>query len=103
VSGKQKHINNIFKEGELTRDSVCAKFAHTAEDGKTYQTQCFNLDAVISVGYRVKRFPDDFMFQLTKQELDNLRCQFGTSSWGDYHGATIAEGEKADRFCSVGG
>lgn len=49
-----KHINNVFKEGELARDAVCAKFAHTAEDGKTYQIQCFNLDVVISVGYRVK-------------------------------------------------
>ena len=49
-----KHINNVFKEGELVRDSVCAKFAHTAEDGKTYQVQSFNLDVVISVGYRVK-------------------------------------------------
>jgi len=36
-----KRINNIFKEGELMRDSVCAKFAHTVSDGKTYQTQHF--------------------------------------------------------------
>ena len=36
-----KHINNIFKEGELIPDSVCANFAHTAEDGKTYQTRYF--------------------------------------------------------------
>lgn len=49
-----KHINNIFKEGELERDSVCAIFARTADDGKTYQTQYFNLDVIISVGYRVK-------------------------------------------------
>ena len=49
-----KHINNVFKEGELERDSVCAKFARTAEDGKTYQTQHYNLDVIISVGYRVK-------------------------------------------------
>ncbi len=49
-----KHINNVFKEGELIRDSVCADFAHTAEDGKTYQTLYFNLDVIISVGYRVK-------------------------------------------------
>jgi prophage maintenance system killer protein len=49
-----KHINNVFKEGELVRDSVCAKFAHTAEDGKTYSTQHYNLDVIISVGYRVK-------------------------------------------------
>ena len=49
-----KHINNIFKEGELVQDSVCAKFAHTAEDGKTYQTRYYNLDVIISVGYRIK-------------------------------------------------
>jgi prophage maintenance system killer protein len=49
-----KHINNIFKEGELVRGAVCAKNAHTASDGKTYQTKHYNLDVVISVGYRVK-------------------------------------------------
>lgn len=49
-----KHIRNLFKEGELERDSVCAKFAHTASDGKTYQVDYFNLDVIISVGYRVK-------------------------------------------------
>ncbi|AJY51945.1 virulence protein RhuM/Fic/DOC family protein [Halomonas sp. KO116] len=49
-----KHIRNVFKEGELERDSVCAKFAHTAEDGKSYQVDHFNIDVIISVGYRVK-------------------------------------------------
>lgn len=49
-----RHINNIFKEGELDKDSVCAKFAHTASDGKTYSVDYFNLDVIISVGYRVK-------------------------------------------------
>ncbi|MDQ6991845.1 MAG: virulence protein RhuM/Fic/DOC family protein [Mariprofundus sp.] len=49
-----KHINNVFKEGELERDAVCANFAHTAEDGKSYVVQHFNLDVIISVGYRVK-------------------------------------------------
>ncbi len=49
-----KHINNIFKEGELKEKSVCAKFAHTAKDGKTYDVQYYNLDVIISVGYRVK-------------------------------------------------
>ncbi len=49
-----KHLNNIFDEGELEKDSVCAKFAHTAGDGKTYQTLFYNLDAIISVGYRIK-------------------------------------------------
>ena len=48
-----KHLKNIFGSSELQQDSVCAKFAHTAEDGKIYNTQFYNLDAVISVGYRV--------------------------------------------------
>ncbi|MGH8508630.1 MAG: virulence RhuM family protein [Gammaproteobacteria bacterium] len=49
-----KHIRNVFKEGELEPEAVRAKFAHTAADGKTYQVDHFNLDVVISVGYRVK-------------------------------------------------
>ena len=48
-----KHLKNIFESAELQQDSVCAKFAHTAQDGKIYNTQFYNLDAVISVGYRV--------------------------------------------------
>ena len=48
------HIRNIFKEGELIKDSVWAKFAYTASDGKTYQVDYYNLDVIISVGYRVK-------------------------------------------------
>lgn len=48
-----KHIRNIFKEGELIKDSVWAKFAYTASDGKTYQVDYYNLDVIISVGYRV--------------------------------------------------
>lgn len=49
-----KHIGNVFKEGELAKNSVCAKYAHTAADGKTYQVDYYNLDVIISVGYRVK-------------------------------------------------
>jgi len=49
-----KHLRNAFKESELEEASVRAKFAHTAADGKTYQVQCYNLDVIISVGYRVK-------------------------------------------------
>ena len=48
-----RHIKNIFAEGELERDSVVAKFATTAADGKTYQVEFYNLDVIISVGYRV--------------------------------------------------
>jgi prophage maintenance system killer protein len=49
-----KHIANIFKDGELEQNQVCAKFAHTAEDGKSYEVDFYNLDVIISVGYRVK-------------------------------------------------
>ncbi len=49
-----KHIRNTFKEGELQKESVWAKFAYTASDGKTYQVDYYNLDVIISVGYRVK-------------------------------------------------
>lgn len=49
-----KHVRTIFKEGELQKDSVWAKFAYTASDGKTYLVDYYNLDVIISVGYRVK-------------------------------------------------
>ena len=48
-----KHLRNIFSSGELERNSVSAFFAHTAPDGKTYQVEYYNLDVIISVGYRV--------------------------------------------------
>ena len=48
-----RHLKNIFADEELNRDSVCAEFAHTAPDGKTYQVQYYALDAIIAVGYRV--------------------------------------------------
>ena len=48
-----KHLKNIFSDNELEEDSVCAKFAHTAEDGKEYQTKFYSLEAIIAVGYRV--------------------------------------------------
>lgn len=49
-----RHIKNIFEEGEYVSESVVAKFATTAADGKTYQVEYYNLDVIISVGYRVK-------------------------------------------------
>lgn len=48
-----EHLQNIFQSGELQEDSVCRKFRRTAADGKEYATKYYNLDAVISVGYRV--------------------------------------------------
>lgn len=49
-----KHIRKIFDDGELSKDSVWANFAHTAADGKVYNVDYYNLDMIISVGYRVK-------------------------------------------------
>ena len=49
-----RHIKNIFKEKELDRNSVVAKNATTAADGKIYQVDYYNLDVIISVGYRIK-------------------------------------------------
>ena len=48
------HIKNIFGEGELSEDSVVKDFLTTAADGKSYKTKCYNLDMIISVGYRIK-------------------------------------------------
>jgi hypothetical protein len=49
-----EHIQNVFKEGELVENSVCRKSQHTAEDGKIYGVNFYNLDVIISVGYRIK-------------------------------------------------
>jgi prophage maintenance system killer protein len=49
-----EHIRNIFKEGELSENSVVRNFRTTAKDGKSYETNYYNLDVIISVGYRVK-------------------------------------------------
>ena len=53
VPAISKHLANVFETGELNEERVCAKFAHTAEHGKTYNTKFYSLDAIIAVGYRV--------------------------------------------------
>ena len=54
-----RHVNNCFKEGELDPNITCAKFAHMGIDGdQTYETTMYNLDVIISVGYRVKSIND---------------------------------------------
>ena len=54
VSVISRHISNIIKDGELDEDSVCKESLRTAADGKKYRTKFYNLDVIISVGYRVK-------------------------------------------------
>jgi hypothetical protein len=62
-----------LSSGELRRDSVCAFFAHTAADGKTYQVEHYNLDAILSVGYRVNsRRGTEFRIWATSVLKDHL-------------------------------
>lgn len=90
-----KYLKNIFESFELQQDSVCAKFAHTAEDGKMYNTQFYNLDAVISVGYRVnslhatrfRQWATKILNEYIKKGfvLDDDRLKQGTAVFGkDY-------------------
>jgi hypothetical protein len=49
-----EHISNVFKEGELEENQVVRKFRTTSDDGKDYEVSYYNLDVIISVGYRIK-------------------------------------------------
>ena len=64
-----EHIGNIFAEGELDEVSVCRKFRHTAADGKSYETNYYNLDVIISVGYRVRSHQGTKFRQWATQRL----------------------------------
>ncbi|MDR1163199.1 MAG: virulence RhuM family protein [Candidatus Accumulibacter sp.] len=65
-----RHIKNVFNEGELNRNSVVANFATTAADGKAYQVDHYNLDVIISVGYRVKSLRGTQFRQWATQRLN---------------------------------
>lgn len=68
-----RHIRNVFAERELAPDSVVAKFATTAADGKTYQVEYYNLDMAIAVGYRVKSHRGtQFRIWATQRLRENL-------------------------------
>ncbi len=96
-----KHLGNIFNAGELKESAVCAKFAHTASDGKTYQTQFYNLDAVISVGYRVnsikatqfRQWATNVLrqFAIRGYVLDKKRMENGLFLGEDYFEHLLAE------------
>ena len=96
-----KHLKNIFETSELQQDSVCAKFAHTAEDGKVYNTQFYSLDAIISVGYRVNsiratQFRQWATFVLRQYALrgyviDKKRMENGSYLGEDYFEHLLAE------------
>ena len=83
-----RHIKNIFKEGELRRESVVANFATTAADGKTYQMDYYNLDVIISVGYRVKSIRrwaterlKEYMIKGFTMDDDRLKQLGGGNYW----------------------
>ena len=96
-----KHLKNIFDSEELQPDAVCANFAHTAEDGKTYSTRFYNLDAIISVGYRVnsiratqfRRWATCILrqFALRGYVIDRKRMENGAFLSEDYFEHLLAE------------
>ena len=88
-----RHIRNVFSDGELSKDSVVANFATTASDGKTYQVDYYNLDVIISVGYRVKSLRGtqfriwatsvlkDYMLKGFAMDDDRLKGNSGGNYW----------------------
>ncbi len=96
-----KHLKNIFDSGELEKDSVCAKFAQTADDGKTYQYMFYSLSAIIAVGYRInsgratqfRQWATKVLSTFTKQGyvLDKNRLINGQIFDEDYFEHLVAE------------
>ena len=95
------HLKNIFKSGELQEDSVTEKNSATASDGKTYQTKFYNLDAIISVGYRVNSIrATQFrqwctyvirQFSLRGNIIDKKRMENGSFIGEDYFEHLLSE------------
>ena len=96
-----EHLKNIFASGELDPNSVCRKFRQTASDGKNYEVQFYNLDAIISVGYRVnsvratqfRRWATSVLkqFALRGYVLDRKRMENGAFLSEDYFEHLLAE------------
>ena len=96
-----EHLKNIFETGELDQNSVCRKFRRTASDGKNYETQFYNLDAIISVGYRVNsRRATQFrqwctavlrQFAIRGYIIDRKRMENGAFISEDYFEYLLAE------------
>ena len=96
-----EHLKNIFESGELDQNSVCRKFRLTAADGKNYETQFYNLDAIISVGYRVnsiratqfRRWATSVLrqFAIKGYVLDRKRMENGAFLSEDYFEHLLAE------------
>ena len=95
------HLKNIFKSGELVKESVTEKISATASDGKNYMTQFYNLDAIISVGYRVnsiratqfRQWATSVLreYAIRGYVLDRKRMENGTFLDEDYFEHLLAE------------
>lgn len=96
-----KHLKNVFESGEMAEDSVCAKFAQTADDGKTYHYKFYSLSAIIAVGYRInsaratqfRQWATKVLDTFTKQGyvLDKSRLVNGQIFDEDYFDHLISE------------
>ncbi len=96
-----EHLNNIFAEGELAQESACREFRHTGSDGKAYNTKFYNLDAIISIGYRVnskratqfRQWATHILreFSIKGFVLDKKRLENGTFLGEDYFETLLAE------------
>ena len=96
-----KHLKNIFESGELSEDSVVSKMETTAADGKRYQTNYYNLDAIISVGYRVnskratafRQWATSVLrdYAIRGYVIDRKRMENGTFLGEDYFEHLLAE------------
>ena len=96
-----EHLKHIFESGELDPNSVCRKFRQTAADGKNYEVQFYNLDAIISVGYRVnsiratqfRRWATSVLrqFAIKGYVLDRKRMENGAFLSEDYFEHQLAE------------
>ncbi len=96
-----EHLKHIFKSGELQEDSVIRKFRNTAADGKSYLTQFYNLDAIISVGYRVnsiratqfRQWATQVLreFSIKGYVLDKKRLENGVFLGEDYYERLLEE------------
>lgn len=91
-----KHLKNIFESGELEENSVSSILEHTASDGKNYKTQFYNLDAIISVGYRVNSLQaTHFRRWATERLKEYLIKGFAMDEYQKYHVKTLSPVEEA--------
>jgi hypothetical protein len=107
-----RHIKNIFSEGELDEKSVVANFATTAADGKTYNVDYYNLDVIISVGYRVKSHRGtQFRIWATQRlkeyiikgftmndDLCDLLAEIDVTKFSDFINDPVMKGRKVSYF-----